>query len=194
MPTGAMPTGVILRHYGAHQAAAVRPDLLAVYTGLLRDGLRVPPTATAERFADVLRAETAAPGWSCVIAYHDGEPVGCGYGSPLPEDTNWWNGLLTPVPASLAAETGHRTLEYRQLMLRRAWRKSGTGRLLIDGLLGSYGVERAVCVTSPDQPRLHAYYMACGGRLLGDYRTPGTDTTPPNTAFLFPLPLPPAPA
>ncbi|WP_461006428.1 GNAT family N-acetyltransferase [Streptomyces capparidis] len=189
MPT----TEITVRHHDAHEAPAVRPALVVIYAGMLEEGLRVPRSATVERFAEVPRAHTAIPGWSCVIAYHGEEPVGCGYGWPLPADTDWWDGLLTPAPADVKAETGSRTLQFRELMLRRAWRGTGTGRRLFDNLLGAYDVERAVCATSAGRPRLHAYYTACGGRSLGDYRAPGS-TAPPNTAFLFPLPLPPTPA
>ncbi|MER7760529.1 GNAT family N-acetyltransferase [Streptomyces sp. NPDC097619] len=205
-----MSTGLVFRHYGREHSPDLRWQLLDVHAEVHAHGAggggtggtsagqaggsgtgepgAEDPFGAVERYARTLDARMARPGWSCVIAYDGEEPVGYAHGAPLPAGDPWWRGLLSNVPAALAEEPGGRTYVLDELVVRAAWRRFGTGRLLHDALLDVRNEERATLLVDQARPLMRALYESWGWTTLGEHRawTPGA---PLAHALLLPLPL-----
>ncbi|MFJ7258384.1 GNAT family N-acetyltransferase [Streptomyces sp. NPDC098085] len=158
-----MTADMELRHYTTHEADYLRPLLLDVYAEVYAKAAETDPFCAVDRFAEGLDIWSARPGWSCVIGYDSGQPVGYTYGAPLPPSgSRWWGGLLTDVPADTVAETGTRTYALSELMVRAPWRKTGTARRLHDALLAGRPEERATLLVDQDHPKVHTLYQSWG--------------------------------
>ncbi|MFI7095483.1 hypothetical protein [Streptomyces lydicus] len=120
------------------------------------------------------------------MGYDGVSAAGYAYGAPLPEGARWWGGLLTDVPANVVAETGTRTYAFSELMVRRTWRKTVTGRRLHDALLAARTEERATLLVDQDNPKVRALYESWGWQTLGDLR-PSLPNAPLFHAMLLPL-------
>ncbi|MEU9621639.1 MULTISPECIES: GNAT family N-acetyltransferase [unclassified Streptomyces] len=165
-----MTAAIELRHYTTHQAAQLRPLLLRVYAEVYAEAAQSDPFCAIDRFAEGLDNWSARPGWSCVVGYDDGQPVGYAYGAPLLPGSRWWGGLLTDVPPDTIAETGTRTYALSELMVRTPWRKTGTARQLHDALLTPRPEQRATLLVVQDHPKVHTLYKSWGWKTLGDLR------------------------
>jgi GNAT superfamily N-acetyltransferase len=164
-----------IQHYTHADATELRPLLLDVYADVYADD--TDPFAAVDRFATGLDGWSSRPGWTCVVGYDDGQPVGYAYGSPLPPNARWWNGLQTAVPIDVVEETGQRTYALSELMVRTPWRKTGTARRLLDALLADRPEERATLTVDQAHPKVHALYQSWGWRTLGDLQ-PGIPGAP----------------
>ncbi|MEU9624992.1 hypothetical protein [Streptomyces sp. NPDC048155] len=79
-----MTADMELRHYTTHEADYLRPLLLDVYAEVYAKAAETDPFCAVDRFTEGLDIWSARPGWSCVIGYDSGQPVGYAYGAPLP--------------------------------------------------------------------------------------------------------------
>src|SRR5829696_1833308 len=100
----------ISRHTGA-QAWSMREDLVDVHADARADLLDQPFYAP-ERFAERLQNYVRAPGFDLVAGPLDEQLIGYAFGSPLPVNTAWWNGLEEATDADLAVETPGRTFAF----------------------------------------------------------------------------------
>lgn len=179
-------TGIEIRQYDTEQAEKIRPVLLDVYAEVYADRAD-DPFFTPDRFAEGLDGWSSRPGWSCVVGWDAGQPVGYAYGAPLPADARWWGGLLTEVPAVDIVETGTRTYALSELMVRARWRKTGISRALHDALLGARPEQRATLLVEREHPKVRALYESWGWQWFGGLR-PRIPDAPLLDAMLLPLP------
>ncbi len=161
-------TAVELRRYGVDQLDTIRPTLAEVYAEVYADRLS-DPFFSVERFEERLDGHVSRPGWEVVMGYGNGEPVGYAYGSPLPERTRWWAGMLEPLPQEMTDETGGcRTLALFELMVRQAWRKTGTAKRIHEELLTCRPEERVTLLVEPTHSKVKALYESWGYEHIGD--------------------------
>ncbi|MGS2589612.1 GNAT family N-acetyltransferase [Streptomyces hebeiensis] len=121
------------------------------------------------------------PGFSCVIAYDDAEPVGFAYGAPATPLREWWRGHLDPAPEKT------RTFSYSELAVSTKWRKKGVAKLLSRALLDGRDDDMAVLLVDVEHPRVQALYESWGFRKIGEDR-PFPDS-PVYAVMLAELPL-----
>lgn len=156
-------------HRDADTLEDIHGGLLRVYSEVYADRLHEEFHSPA-RFEERLGWNAEVPGFAVVLGHRDGAPVGFAYGCTLQPGTNWWNGLLTPVPASETDETGTRTFALSELMVVRSARGTGAARQLHDELLRGRPEARATLLVERDHPRVRALYEDWGYRQLGEAR------------------------
>jgi hypothetical protein len=160
---------VEMRRYGLDDLTDdLRQTLTDVYAEVYADRLS-DPFFDIPRFLERLEGHTSRPGWEVVMGYAGGEPVGYAYGSPLPERTRWWAGMLKLLPEEMTDETGGtRTLALFELMVRQPWRKTGTAHSIHEELLSGRPEERVTLLVEPTHPKVKALYEAWGYEDIGD--------------------------
>jgi GNAT superfamily N-acetyltransferase len=128
------------------------------------------PFYSAERFNDRLTSHSAAPGWEAVVGYDRGEPVGFAYGVPLGPNTLWWTVMTAPLPEEYTRETGSRTLALNEIVVRKAWRGTGTAHRLHEELLSGRNEERVTLLVNPKagDGKLQAVYERWGYEKIGE--------------------------
>ncbi|MEV0639372.1 GNAT family N-acetyltransferase [Streptomyces sp. NPDC050619] len=160
------PARLDLKHYGHTDAAAIRELLLDVHDEVY-EGVD-DPLAGRDEFAKFVDHWCARPGFACVVAYDDGEPVGYAYGAPLSAATTWWAKVTPPLAEPFTAETGSRTFALSELMVRVPWRKTGAARRIHDALLGSRGEERVTLLAHEAHDKVRVLYEGWGYRTVGE--------------------------
>lgn len=149
---------IALRRIDHHGARAVRDLLVDLYT----DVYTGDPVSDPDAFAERLARQTASPGWTCVLGYDGGTPVGYAYGLPLPPDTDWWARTAPHLDADVTRETGTRTFTVAELGVQRPWRGTGTARLLHDALCADRREGRTVLRVLTNRTGLLALYESWG--------------------------------
>jgi GNAT superfamily N-acetyltransferase len=172
-----------LCHFDSGQAGAIFEPLVhvqrEVYGGSGRE------FDSEERYRKQLSSHMTAPGFELVAAYLDGEMVGYAYGFPLPENARWWQGLLTPLPAEMTAETGERTFALCELMVLPQHQGRSFGHALHDELLAHRSEQRATLLADP-QNAAHDHYLRWGWQVIGQLR-PSWEGSPAFDALILPL-------
>lgn len=174
------PAPAIRRHRAGHLPDGLRDLLLTVHADAYADQADDP---FVERFPWFVDHWTALPGFECVVAYDGEEPTGFAYGAPLAFHREWWREHLTPAPANSESAT----FGLSELMVRPAWRKTGTAAALHQALLADRPEHLAVLLVDPDHPKVQALYQSWGYRPIGT-RQPFPDS-PRYTVMLRRLPL-----
>jgi GNAT superfamily N-acetyltransferase len=164
---------VELRHFGHHDLPAIRQTLLDVHADAYADEMDDEFT---QRFPWFVDHWGSRPGFACVIGYDDGEPVGFAYGAPAVPGREWWREHLPEPPADTS------TFAVSELMVRPAWRKTGTSARLHEALLAPRPEALAVLLVDPDHPKVQALYETWGYRKVG-HRQPFPDS--PNYAVML---------
>ncbi len=121
--------------------------------------------ATFRRFRSQVRKATFR---AALARTASGEPVGIAYGYPLSAATGWWDRLITPVPAEVRREDGHRTFGLMEFAVRAPWRRLGVGRRLHEALLSGGNEERVLLNALPDAEAAQTAYRSWGYRKVGD--------------------------
>jgi len=98
------------------------------------------------------------PGFRLVVADADGEPVGFSFGHRLGPETDWWDGLLDPVPAQVTQEWERRTFAVIELAVRARHRRRGIGRILHQALLAGRDEQRVTLLSRPEAAAAQAAY------------------------------------
>ncbi len=148
-----------IRHYRAgHLPDGFRELLLTVHADAYADQADDP---FVQRFPWFVDHWTALPGFTCTVAYEQGEPTGFAYGAPLNTGREWWREHLDPVPADPS------TFGLSELMVRPRWRKTGTADALHQALLADRPEHLAVLLVDPDHPRVQALYESWGYQQIG---------------------------
>ncbi|MFE4054998.1 GNAT family N-acetyltransferase [Streptomyces sp. NPDC059096] len=161
---------VTLRRYNRDEFDILRPTLSELYAEVYADRLS-DPFFSMERFQERLEGHISRPGWEAVVGYDGSEPIGYAYGSPLPERTRWWAGMLTPLPEEETDETGgRRTLALFELMVRAPWRKTGSAQRIHEELLAGRSEERVTLLVEPTHPKVQKLYENWGYENVGDQR------------------------
>ncbi|WP_181785493.1 GNAT family N-acetyltransferase [Streptomyces phytophilus] len=122
------------------------------------------PFNTRERFAEFVDHWSSRPGWTCVVGYDDGEPVGYAYGASLTPGREWWRGHLEPKPEPERSST----FGVSEVMVRPKWRKTGISRRLHDSLLEGRPEALTTLSVDRDHPKVQALYESWGYRKVGE--------------------------
>jgi GNAT superfamily N-acetyltransferase len=157
----------ISRHTG-EDAWTMRDELVDVHADARTD-LLGQPFYTPERFAERLENYVRAPGFDLVAGRLDGQLIGYAFGSPLPVNTAWWDGLEDATDPDIAVETPRRTFAFRELLVRRTHQRRGYAQRLHDELLLHRPEERATLLVRSDNPA-RALYLRWGWYTVGFMR------------------------
>jgi GNAT superfamily N-acetyltransferase len=159
--------GLRLERRGAEDLGDIRPQLLEVYAEIYADRLSEEFHSVA-RFDERLGWNTEVPGFSAVVGYLEGAPIGYAFGCTLQDGTRWWNGLRTPVAEGATVETGARTFALSELMVVEKARGTGAARAIHDELLRGRPEERVTLLVERDHPRVRALYEGWGYVWFGE--------------------------
>lgn len=168
---------VELRHYTHEDLADIRPTLLDVHAEVYADDR----DEFHQRFPWFVDHWGTNPGFSCLVGYDHGEPVGFCYGAPGVPGREWWREHVDPAPERT------RTFSVSELMVREPWRKTGTSRLLHHTLLADRDEDLAVLLVNTASPRVRKLYESWGYHKVGE-RQPFPDS-PLYAVMLAELPL-----
>ncbi|MFI7020137.1 GNAT family N-acetyltransferase [Streptomyces sp. NPDC050164] len=166
-------TAVELRRFGHEDLQDIRQTLLDVHADAYADEME---DEFNQRFPWFVDHWGGHPGFSCIIGYDGGEPVGFAYGAPATPGREWWREHLSEPPADDS------TFSVSELMVRPQWRKTGTAERLHAALLEDRPEALAVLLVDPDHPKVEALYEAWGYRRIGN-RQPFPDS--PNFAVML---------
>ncbi|WUW19314.1 GNAT family N-acetyltransferase [Streptomyces sp. NBC_01463] len=104
-------------------------------------------------------------GFTCVVAYDNGEPTGFAYGAPLQPGREWWR------------STGYKpaggqdsTYAVSEVMVRPQWRKQGVSSQLHDALLKERGEDLAVLLVDVAHPKVQQLYEGWAYVKAGEQR------------------------
>lgn len=166
-------TTMDLRRYGHDDLPQIRQTLLDVHADAYADDMDDEFT---QRFSWFVDHWGGNPGFSCVIAYDDGEPVGFAYGAPSTPGREWWSECLSEPPTDAS------TFSFSELMVRPKWRKTGASVQLHDALLADRPEALSALLVDPDHPKVQALYERWGYSKVGN-RQPFPDS--PNFAVML---------
>lgn len=149
---------VDLRHHTHDDLESIRETLLEVHADAYADRIH---EEFVQRFPWFVNHWGGNAGFSCTIAYDNGEPVGFTYGAPAEPGREWWRGHLTPEPDETA------TFHLSELMIRPKWRKIGISQQLHRALLDDRPEAWSVLSVDTKRPRLQALYESWGYKKVG---------------------------
>lgn len=144
---------------------SVRGDLLNVYADVRAPLLHLPNYAITA-FGERLVRHANEPGFTAVLAYAEGEPVGYAYGNRIEHADRYWQ-RTTPTPSD--TYTAHSVLALKELGVRQGWRKTGTARRIHDTLLAARDEKYVTLMVNPaaGSGKVHALYASWGYEDLG---------------------------
>jgi GNAT superfamily N-acetyltransferase len=173
----------------------VRGDLIDVYADVRAPLLHLPNYAVTA-FGERLDRHGTEPGFTAVLAYADGHPVGYAYGNTILHGDRYWQ-RTSPAPA--AKYTERAAVARKEIGVRPAWRKTGTARRIHDALLATREEPFVTLMVNPaaGDGKVHALYTSWGVRghrtepavtgLAGPHRDdPRQPLTGPTTARRLP--------
>lgn len=154
-----------VRRYGPDAVARLRDEIVDVHADA-RAELLDQPFYSRERFAERLDGYASDPRFDLVGGYVGGVLVGFAFGSPLPERTRWWAGMVGDPDPELIRETGTRTFAFREIVVRSAYQRRGYAHRLHDQLLADRPEQRATLLVRRDNPA-RDLYLRWGWRVVG---------------------------
>lgn len=162
---------VEVKHYTAEHLPKIRQVILDIHTEVRhRDfGLRGPFYAV-EGFNDRLNMYASRPGWTAVIGFEEGDPVGFCFGVALGPDTRWWTPMINDLPEAYTREDGKRTVALQEIVVRKQWRGCGVAWQVHQAWLSRRPENRVTLVVNPSagDGSVQAVYEAWGYRKIGD--------------------------
>ncbi|GGZ95015.1 hypothetical protein GCM10010371_63620 [Streptomyces subrutilus] len=162
---------VEIKQASADQLPLIRQEILDIHVEVRHHdfGLNTEFNSRA-RFDERLTAYSARPGWSAVMGYDDGEPVGFCFGVPLGPDTAWWSSMTTPLPEGYTVEDGTRTVALNEIVVRKPWRGSGVAWQLHEAWLAHRHEQRVTLLVNPEAGNgsVQAVYEAWGYSRIGE--------------------------
>lgn len=157
----------------SHEADA-DGELLRVVRPIYAEVYAEPPycegPAEVDDFAADWSNRVSQPGFRLVLAHASHEAIGFAFGFRLSPDTDWWDGLLDPLPAGQTREHDGRTFVIIELAARASYRRQGVGRALHRALLADRLEERVTLLARPEARPAQAAYASWGYRPLGRLR------------------------
>lgn len=143
----------------------MRQELIAVHVDA-RAHLLDQPFYSAERFWQRFESYIKDPSFSMVTGRIGSELVGYAFGSRLPAETSWWDGMEDMINADITRETGDRTFAFREILVSKNFQHRGYAHHLHDALLADRIEERATLLVRADNPA-RELYLRWGWTLAG---------------------------
>lgn len=143
----------------------MRADLLDTYADVRAPLLHLPNYAITA-FGERLDRHSAEPGFTAVLAYAEGHPVGYAYGNSIKRGDRYWQ-RTSPPPAEIY--TRQPAVALKEIGVRPTWRKTGAARRIHDTLLAGRE-ERFVTLMvnrAAGDGKVHALYRSWGYEDLG---------------------------
>jgi GNAT superfamily N-acetyltransferase len=143
----------------------VRADFLDVYADVRAPLLHLPNYAVTA-FGERLDRHGTEPGFTAVLAYADGHPVGYAYGNTIEQGDRYWQ-RTRPAPAERYTERP--VLALKEIGVRSDWRKTGTSRRIHDVLLAARKEAFVTLMVNPAAGggKVHALYKSWGYEDIG---------------------------
>lgn len=180
-------SGVTLRHRDGNQAAALLDAICLLYDTVFSQ----PPFRWTDDESEHHRQSLAGlimnPTFGLVTAEAASKLVGFAYGVALRPDTQWWSGMVEPLPDELVAEWNGRTFAIIDLAVREDYRKRGIGRALLDTLLSNRQEQRATLTVQPIATDTKELYEHLGWQLIGTTKAPTGAVSPFFDVYLLAL-------
>ncbi|GAA1912564.1 hypothetical protein GCM10009716_22940 [Streptomyces sodiiphilus] len=144
---------------------SVRSDFLDVYADVRAPLLHLPNYAVTA-FGERLERHSTEPGFTAVLAYVEGHPVGYAYANSIEHGDRYWQ-RTTPPPAGKYTERP--AVALKELGVRTAWRKTGTSRRIHDALLADRNEPYVTLMVNPaaGDGKVHALYESWGYEDIG---------------------------
>ncbi|MFD8261343.1 GNAT family N-acetyltransferase [Streptomyces griseoluteus] len=142
-----------------------RGQLLDVYAHVRAPLLHLPNYAVTT-FGERLDRHGTEPGFTAVLAYAGGQPVGYAYGNTIEHGDRYWQ-RTSPTPQG--KYTQHSAVALKEIGVRPAWRKTGTARRIHDALLGTRNEPYVTLMVNPAAGggKVHALYKSWGYEDIG---------------------------
>ncbi|MDH6630059.1 GNAT superfamily N-acetyltransferase [Streptomyces sp. LBL] len=143
----------------------VRGDLLDVYADVRVPLLHLPNYAVTA-FGERLDRHCLEPGFTAVLAYADGHPVGFAYGNSIEKGDRYWQ-RINPAPAEEYTERP--AVSLKEGGVRSPWRKTGTARRIHDTLLATRDEPYVTLMVNPaaGDGKVHTLYQSWGYEDIG---------------------------
>ncbi|MFF3380833.1 GNAT family N-acetyltransferase [Streptomyces sp. NPDC002680] len=143
-----------------------RGDLLDVYADVRAPLLHLPNYA-ATAFGERLDRHATEPGFTAVLAYAGGHPVGYVYGNTIEHGDRYWQ-RTEPAPADEYTERPAAAL--KEIGVRTQWRGTGTARRLHDAFLATRDEPYVTLMvnSAAGDGKVHALYRSWGYEDLGE--------------------------
>ncbi|MGW2445786.1 N-acetyltransferase family protein [Streptomyces sp. NPDC001675] len=143
----------------------IRGDLIDVYAEVRASLLHLPNYAV-HAFGERLDRHSNEPGFTAVIAYADGNPVGYAYGNRIEHGDRYWQ-RTTPEPDT--QYTSRPALALKEIGVRQAWRKTGTARRMHDAFLAARNEPYVTLMVNPaaGDGKVHRLYQSWGYQDIG---------------------------
>lgn len=153
-----MTADIDLRHYTKDDLPEIRSTLLDVHADAYADRMGED---FVQRFPWFVDRWGNKAGFSCVIGYQAGDPVGFSYGAPNDPGNEWWREHV-PEPDDAS------TFAVSELMLRVKWRKQGLSARLHEALISPRPEAHVTLTVDTQRPRLQALYESWAYRKVGE--------------------------
>ncbi|WP_330241378.1 GNAT family N-acetyltransferase [Streptomyces sp. NBC_00525] len=146
----------------------IRGDLVDVYAEVRAPFLHLPNYAVTA-FGERIDRHSTEPGFTAVLAYADGQPVGYAYSNTIEHGDRYWQ-RTDPAPAKQYTE--HPVMALKEIGVHPAWRKTGTARHIHDALLGTGNVRYVTLMVNgaAGDGKVHALYKSWGYEDIGQSR------------------------
>ena len=127
------------------------------------------PPEMADAFGDRLLDEHAGrDGFRCLLAFHDGQPIGFAYGYHSAPGQFWHDIVRQALEPEVAAEWMDDAFEFVELAVLPDFQGSGTGSRLHDELLANLSERIAIATTVRDNNPALKFYLRRGWESLRD--------------------------
>ncbi|MGW2826504.1 GNAT family N-acetyltransferase [Streptomyces sp. NPDC001443] len=139
---------------------AIRGDVLDVYAEVRAPLLHLPNYAVTA-FGERLDRHGGEPGFTAVLAYAAGRPVGYAYGNTIEHGDRYWQ-RTSPTPAQRYTERP--AVALKEIGVGPAWRKTGTARRIHDALLAVRDEPYVTLMVNPaaGDGKVHDLYRSWG--------------------------------
>jgi len=156
-----------LRHYAGYEFSAIQNIAIGLYREAFRHEID-KPFWSVERYSQRIQRHAAMSGFSAVVAYTNGEPIGFAYGITLPATTRWWATIQPPLTdPTFTREDGHRTFALFEVVVAPEHQGHGIGRHIHDELLAKRSEQRVTIATHHGNTYARNTYTRWGYRHIG---------------------------
>ncbi|MFH9687215.1 GNAT family N-acetyltransferase [Streptomyces sp. NPDC017413] len=151
-----------------------RGDLLDVYAEVRAPLLHLPNYAVTA-FGERIDRHSTEPGFTAVLAYAAGQPVGYAYSNTIEHGDRYWQ-RTSPTPAEKYTERP--AVALKEIGVGPAWRKTGTARRIHDVLLATRDETYVTLMVNPaaGDGKVRALYESWGYEGIG--RSQPSPTSP----------------